>query len=73
MEEKTPEVEKYLPFVYHNSARLPQFQKVYHGSMIDPENIIFQIQKISRKISIILENPSFFEIRHFFEIGFFQN
>ena len=45
--------------MYHNSVRLPQFQKVYHGSMIDPENIIFQIQKISRKIAIIFENPSF--------------
>ena len=72
---------QYLPFVYHNSVRLPQFQKVYHGSMIDPENIIFHIQKISRKISVILENPSFlYEIEQFFKIDqvfeierFFQN
>ena len=61
-----------LPFVYHNSVRLPQFQKVYHGSMIDPENIIFHIQKISQKISGILENSTFlYEIEQFFKIGRF--
>ena len=63
--------EQNLPFVYHNSVRLPQFQKVYHGSTIDPENIIFQIPKISRNISAIIKNSSFFDIGQFNAIEFF--
>jgi len=62
-----------LPFVYHNSARLPQFQKVYHGSMIDPENIIFQIQKKNHtknfhfKLRHFSKNWPIFQTDRFFE------
>ena len=56
--------EQNLPFVYHNSVRLPQFQKVYHDSTIDPENIIFQIPKISQK-----KIRSFSKIRLFSKLG----